>query len=293
MTIARSYVPSPYLQDKVNGPCFGTGDGLFARNPGEEVGLFHDPRIVFGITKKLDPSTSPNGAKAGVIGEEFPAAAIDSASASFFEDAGEVPDDDRIAFGTFHRWWLCRQHVPRHESSKPEGTLVGAPVGGFLDQVLSLHHVGVGAVFNVLARPKSVKERFVGSTAASAAPLLLVLRGPLGVPDVVGNDGPQRVSFFGFAISKQTLVNRLSPGEIRRLAVPQTTIGRVRSDMRPHLLRETVLDPFEILGSVKNVGHIHTEGSVLDVIGVTSPPNCRVARLDVELDEVQDGRSHG
>ena len=66
--------------------------------------------------------------------------------------------------------------------------MIGAPIGSITDKVLRAGHIRMGALFNVLAGPKPVKERLVGLTTPSAASLFGVFGSSLSAPHVVGND---------------------------------------------------------------------------------------------------------
>ena len=72
------------------------------------------------------------------------------------------------------------------------------------------------------------------------------------------------------------MVYGLCTGEVRRLAVPETAVSRVRSHRFPKFLRESILYPLLVLGPIKGIGHVHANGRVVDVVGVASVPYRRV-----------------
>ena len=157
---------------------------------------------------------------------------------------------------------------------------------GFNNEVLGAGNRRMGAILIVLASPQPVQQSLGALPAPRANPLAGIAGCPLSIPDVMCDHCSKGIGLLCFAIGEETLVNGLCTSKVSRLVVPKAPSGRMGSDSLPHVLRETVLDPADVVGPVNGIVHLHDNGSVHDVVGIPTFPQGGVDGLDVELDKM-------
>ena len=87
-------------------------------------------------------------------------------------------------------------------------------------------------------------------------------------------------------------MDRFCSGEISHLAIPETAIGGMGCHSLPHLPGQAVLYPQQVVSTVHVIVHVHGDGRVLVVVGVSSIPLARANGADMELDQVENGGGH-
>ena len=138
-----------------------------------------------------------------------------------------------------------------------------------------------------------MQQRLVGRTASGAGSACFIRGGPMSIPYVVGDHCTKGVGFLHFALRDEFVVNGFGTMEVRKLAVPYATVGRMGRYVVPHVCRKALPDPLQVMGTVHGVAHVHGNGCGLAAVFIRSVPGAGARGCDPQLDEMHDGGRHG